>query len=62
MPEQLSAGRALPAIAVSGRGMPEDVAHSLSLGFRAHLTKPIAFETLLDALDRCRALTTTTAG
>jgi len=34
----------LPAIALSGYGMPDDVRKSLEAGFLAHLSKPVAVE------------------
>lgn len=47
--------RGLPtprAIAVSGYGMDEDVRKSRDAGFCEHLTKPLAFNTLNDAIRR----------
>ena len=38
------------AIALSGYGMPEDVAHARRSGFAAHLLKPITFERLRSAI------------
>jgi CheY-like chemotaxis protein len=43
-------GGKTPAIALTGRGLPEDKQRSLSSGFNLHLTKPIALEDLLKAV------------
>jgi CheY-like chemotaxis protein/anti-sigma regulatory factor (Ser/Thr protein kinase) len=43
---------ALSGIAVSGYGMPEDIQKSQAAGFIGHLTKPINFEELRQALTR----------
>ena len=45
----------LPAIALSGYGMPEDARKSLDAGFLAHIPKPIAIERLWAAIDRALA-------
>ena len=37
---------AMPAVALTGFGMEEDVAHCREAGFNAHLTKPIDFQKL----------------
>jgi CheY-like chemotaxis protein len=37
---------ALPAIAISGYGMPEDLLNSRAVGFSAHLIKPVQFAEL----------------
>jgi hypothetical protein len=39
-------GRDVPAIALTGFGMEEDIAQSRAAGFAAHLTKPINFQRL----------------
>jgi DNA-binding NtrC family response regulator len=41
---------AAKGIVVTGHGTEEDVAHSQSLGFTAHLTKPVRIESLESAL------------
>jgi CheY-like chemotaxis protein len=43
-------GGKTPAIALTGRSLPEDKQRSLSSGFNLHLTKPIALEDLLKAV------------
>jgi CheY-like chemotaxis protein len=48
--ELRSRGHALPAIAVSGYGQEEDLAHSRAAGFSAHLIKPIDPDGLLTAI------------
>ena len=45
----------LPAIALSGYGMPEDARKSLDAGFLAHIPKPVAIERLWAAIDRALA-------
>jgi len=45
-------GANVTLIAVTGYGAPEDVARSLAAGFAHHLTKPVAFEKLLELLAR----------
>ena len=40
----------VPAIALSGFGSPEDIAESRSAGFSLHLTKPVDFRRLEDAM------------
>jgi CheY-like chemotaxis protein len=50
MRELRSRGHALPAIAVSGYGRDEDLAHSRAAGFSAHLIKPIDPDRLLTAI------------
>ena len=47
--------RPTPAIALSGYGMESDVLDSLESGFALHLTKPIDFEKLADALKSLEA-------
>lgn len=51
---EINAQRPLPAIALSGFGMTEDIEQSQRAGFRAHLTKPVDFERLLETI-RCLA-------
>ena len=46
----LRAGRAIPAIALSGFGAPADVEQSRSAGFAIHLTKPVDFGRLEQAI------------
>ena len=43
---------AAKGIAVSGYGSEQDVEQSLRAGFAEHLVKPVAFETLRDAIRR----------
>jgi signal transduction histidine kinase len=43
-------GQTLPAIALSGYGQEEDVQRSRDAGFTAHLTKPVIFEQLDNAI------------
>jgi CheY-like chemotaxis protein len=50
MRELRSRGQALPAIAVSGYGQEEDLAHSRAAGFSAHLIKPVDPNRLLTAI------------
>jgi CheY-like chemotaxis protein len=47
---QLSATRDLPAIALTGFGMQEDIRRSREAGFAAHLTKPIDFARLMTTI------------
>jgi PAS domain S-box-containing protein len=47
---QLSANRHLPAIALTGFGMQEDIRRSREAGFAAHLTKPIDFARLITTI------------
>jgi PAS domain S-box-containing protein len=42
----------VPAIALSGFGMEEDIAKSKAAGFAEHLTKPINFQALLNCIAR----------
>jgi PAS domain S-box-containing protein len=44
----------LPGIALSGFGTPADVAASAAAGFAEHLTKPVDWERLKDAIERLR--------
>jgi CheY-like chemotaxis protein len=48
----LNKARGLPAIAITGYGMPSDVARSRDAGFLAHITKPISVDVLDRALER----------
>lgn len=45
----------IPAIALSGYGMPGDLERSSIAGFREHLTKPIPAQSLDGAIARVRA-------
>ncbi len=47
---QIHAKRRIPAIALTGFGMEEDIARCLDAGFGAHLTKPVNFQKLESAL------------
>ena len=47
---RLSASRCLPAIALSGYGMEDDVRRSLEAGFGRHLTKPVSLQALEAAI------------
>jgi PAS domain S-box-containing protein len=53
---QLLARRPVQGIALSGFGMEEDLRKSLEAGFLEHLTKPVAFDLLQQALVRVLAL------
>lgn len=44
--------RAVPAVALSGYGMEEDVTKSRAVGFDEHLTKPIDFPVLMRTIGR----------
>ncbi len=46
--------RPLPAIAMSGFGMPEDLERSRLAGFSEHLTKPVMVDQLVAAIRRAR--------
>ena len=48
---KVKAVRAVPAIALTGYGMDEDVRRSREAGFTTHMTKPIDF-TKLEAMIR----------
>jgi signal transduction histidine kinase len=48
-------GGPLPAIAMSGFGMDEDLAQSREAGFSEHLTKPVEFDSLQRAIARLAA-------
>ena len=43
---------AVPAIALTGFGEPRDVQQALSLGFTAHLTKPVEGNELADLIEK----------
>ena len=43
---------AIPVIALSANAMAEDIAHSLSVGFAAYLTKPLDLEKLYRTIDQ----------
>jgi len=44
----------LPGIALSGRGMQEDIERSLAAGFEAHLIKPVSLQQLEMTIDKLR--------
>jgi CheY-like chemotaxis protein len=48
-------GLAVPAIAITGYGMEEDIARARAAGFDLHLTKPINVLHLYDAVRRALA-------
>lgn len=47
----------VPAIAMSGFGMENDISRSLEAGFFAHLTKPVNFDELHETISRLMAST-----
>jgi signal transduction histidine kinase/DNA-binding response OmpR family regulator len=47
--------RVVPAVALSGFGMEQDVEKSIEAGFLAHLTKPVNFDQLDETLQRVTA-------
>ena len=47
---RLKPGPGVPAIALSGYGMPSDIEASRNAGFDRHFTKPIDLDKLVDAL------------
>jgi signal transduction histidine kinase len=47
--------RPVPAIALSGFGMDHDIRRSKEAGFAEHLTKPLNFQVLVDAIERLTA-------
>lgn len=49
---QLLPRRAMPAIALSGYGMEDDISASHSAGFEEHLTKPVNLDQLNAAIER----------
>lgn len=52
IPAELRKSRPLPAIALSGFGMDEDLQKSAEAGFAEHLVKPIDFQVLVNAIER----------
>lgn len=55
LPGRLHGPHTIPAIAVSGFGMKEDIVRSREAGFAAHLTKPIGFKELEATIRRVLA-------
>ncbi|HEY8903341.1 MAG TPA: response regulator, partial [Chthoniobacterales bacterium] len=53
---QTQLDRTIPAIAMSGFGMQDDLLRSRSAGFAEHLTKPIELATLQRAITRIAAM------
>jgi PAS domain S-box-containing protein len=53
--EEVRKKSAIPAIALSGFGMEEDVTQSELSGFDVHLTKPVNFHRLVDAIRKVTA-------
>ena len=51
----LRTSRAIPAIALSGFGAPADIEQSRSAGFALHLTKPVDFRQLEQAIQQLAA-------
>ena len=49
--ETIRSSRTIPAIALSGFGSPEDIERSRSAGFTLHLTKPVDFRRLKQAIE-----------
>jgi CheY-like chemotaxis protein len=47
--------RPLKGVALSGYGTEADIAASKEAGFSAHLTKPVAFDRLLETIHRVSA-------
>jgi CheY-like chemotaxis protein len=47
---EVQSSKTLPGIALSGFGTEQDVNQSLAAGFSEHLTKPINFERLEEAI------------
>jgi len=43
----------ISAIALTGRGMKSDIATGIKSGFSAHLVKPVSFEALDLAVEKC---------
>ena len=58
---ELRPREAAGAIALSGWGMAEDVRKSIDAGFDRHLTKPVSFDALLEAVDQLAATRNATA-
>ena len=52
---ELRATKGLRGIALSGFGMENDITRARDAGFSEHLTKPINFERLEDAIQRILA-------
>jgi signal transduction histidine kinase/CheY-like chemotaxis protein len=52
LPPELRKTRAIPAIALSGFGMDEDLQKSAEAGFAEHLVKPIDFQLLIESIHR----------
>ena len=44
-------GRAVPAIALTGYGRPQDVRQALDAGFQAHVDKPVNFEAMRGVME-----------
>jgi CheY-like chemotaxis protein len=57
---ELRASKALPGIALSGFGTEQDVIEARAAGFSKHLTKPINFERLEEAIQSLLDLEPTT--
>ena len=49
---QLRRGRPVPAVALSGYGMEEDLEKSRAAGYDEHLTKPIDFPLLVRTIGK----------
>ena len=47
-------GHDLPGIALSGRGMQEDIERSLAAGFQVHLIKPVSLQQLEMTIEKLR--------
>ena len=52
MREVINRRQSVKGIAVSGYGSEQDIDQSLRAGFSIHLVKPVAFDTLRDAIRR----------
>ena len=52
----VQAAQPIPAIALSGFGMEHDIRRSKEAGFAEHLTKPLNFQILIDAIERLTAV------
>ena len=52
---QLSRRRKVPALALSGFGMDEDIERSQAAGFADHLTKPVSIDRLQAAISQLEA-------
>jgi len=59
--EELHSSKGLRGIAVSGFGMENDVSRARAAGFAEHLTKPIDFERLEQAIHRIAEIDSVTA-